>query len=297
MRTIGRTLQVSPPVAGAGLLAMAVLLAAPLARRYGRAPAARFAAASGASIAGQQALVALALRRQVRSGGTGRLSIVDLMTLARGLTAAVLLGLLASGVRDRGGLAGWTGWLSLCGGSIACDWLDGPIARRLGPVTLVATGAHEGPLREAIHRLKYGNEPGLAAELGGLIASRLASDLARGAQVDALVPVRLHRSRERSRGYDQACSLAAVAGALTGVPVRPAIHRLRSGPAQATLGRMERQANVRGVFVGIAAALRGLRVALIDDVATTGATLLDAAAAARACGAREVRAYVVAFEE
>ena len=132
MRTIGRTLQVSPPVAGAGLLAMAVLLAAPLARRYGRAPAARFAAASGTSIAVQQALVALALRRQERSGGSGRLSVVDLMTLTRGLTAAVLLGLLASGVRDRGGLAGWTGWLSLCGGSIACDWLDGPIARRLG---------------------------------------------------------------------------------------------------------------------------------------------------------------------
>ena len=180
---------------------------------------------------------------------------------------------------------------------VTCRDSSDPIARRLGPVTLVATGAHEGPLREAIHRLKYGNEPGLAAELGGLIASRLASDLARGAQVDALVPVRLHRSRERSRGYDQACSLAAVAGSLTGVPVRPAIHRLRSGPAQATLGRMERQANVRGAFVGIAAALRGLRVALIDDVATTGATLLDAAAAARACGAREVRAYVVAFEE
>ena len=152
-------------------------------------------------------------------------------------------------------------------------------------------------MREAIHRLKYGGEPGLAAELGGLIAARLASDLAHGMRVDALVPVRLHRSRERFRGYDQASALAAVAGALTGVPVRAAIHRLRSGPAQATLGRLERQANVRGAFVGIAAALRGLRIALVDDVATTGATLLDAAAAARACGAREVRAYVVAFEE
>jgi len=84
---------------------------------------------------------------------------------------------------------------------------------------------------------------------------------------------------------------------LSGVPVRAAIHRLRAGPAQATLGRLERQANVRGAFVGIADALRGLRVALVDDVATTGATLLDAAAAARACGARDVRAYVVAFEE
>ena len=81
------------------------------------------------------------------------------------------------------------------------------------------------------------------------------------------------------------------------VPLRPAIHRLRSGPAQATLGQLERRSNVKGAFAGIAGSLRGLHVGLVDDVATTGATLLDAAAAARACGARGVRAYVVAFEE
>ena len=63
------------------------------------------------------------------------------------------------------------------------------------------------------------------------------------------------------------------------------------------LGQLERRANVKGAFAGIAGSLRGLQVGLIDDVATTGATLLDAAAAARACGARGVRAYVVAFEE
>jgi phosphatidylglycerophosphate synthase len=54
------------------------------------------------------------------------------MTLSRGLAAAVLVGLVVSGVRDRSGLAGWLGWVSLVYGSIVCDWLDGPIARRLG---------------------------------------------------------------------------------------------------------------------------------------------------------------------
>lgn len=54
------------------------------------------------------------------------------MTLSRGLAAAVLVGLVVSGVRDRSGLAGWLGWISLVYGSIVCDWLDGPIARRLG---------------------------------------------------------------------------------------------------------------------------------------------------------------------
>ena len=180
---------------------------------------------------------------------------------------------------------------------VACRDGSEPIVRRIGALALSAVGAHEGPLREAIHRLKYGNEPGLAAELGTLVAGRIAADLAHGVRLDALVPVRAHPRRERERGYDQAAGLAAVAAASVGVPLRAAVHRLRSGPAQATLGQVERRVNVHGAFAGVAGSLRGLHVALIDDVATTGATLLDAAAAARACGARGVRAYVVAFEE
>jgi predicted amidophosphoribosyltransferase len=180
---------------------------------------------------------------------------------------------------------------------VACRDGSDPIVRRLGALVLTATGAHEGPLREAIHRLKYGNEPGLAAELGALVARCIAADLAAGVRLDALVPVRLHPRRERERGYDQARALAGAAASGSGVPVRAALHRLRPGPAQATLGQLERRANVRGAFAGIADGLRGLHVGLVDDVATTGATLLDASAAARACGARGVRAYVVAFEE
>jgi predicted amidophosphoribosyltransferase len=189
-----------------------------------------------------------------------------------------------------------------CGGPgswycVACRDGSDPIVRRIEALVLTAVGAHEGPLREAIHRLKYGNEPGLAAELGALVAGRIAMDLAHGVPIDALVPVRAHPRRERERGYDQATALAVVAAASAGVPLQSAVHRLRHGPAQATLGRLERRANVHGAFAGVAGSLRGLHVALIDDVATTGATLLDAAAAARACGARGVRAYVVAVEE
>ncbi len=189
-----------------------------------------------------------------------------------------------------------------CGASgswycVTCRDGSDPIRHTIGPLTVTAAGAHEGPLRDAVHRLKYGNEPGLAAELGTLLAARIGADLARGAAVDAIVPVPLHRVRERERGYDQARALAAVAAGVAGLPLCPALHRLRSGPAQATLGQRERQANVRGAFAGIAGSLRGLHVALIDDVTTTGATLLDAAAAVRACGGRSVRAYTVSLEE
>jgi ComF family protein len=166
-----------------------------------------------------------------------------------------------------------------------------------GRLPLRAAGAHAGALRDAVHRLKYGGEPGLADELGALVALELARDLARGVTVDAIVAVPLHRPRAISRGYDQAALLAGAVAARAGLPLRPALHRIRGGRPQVSLDRVARAANVRGAFVAEAGSLRGLSVALVDDVATTGATLADAATAARAGGARRLRAYVVAVEE
>jgi predicted amidophosphoribosyltransferase len=100
-----------------------------------------------------------------------------------------------------------------------------------------------------------------------------------------------------TRGYDQARRLAEVAAAHTAVPARRALHRLRASIPQVDLDRAARRRNVHRAFVAEAASLRGLVVALVDDVATTGATLADAAAAARAAGARRVRGYVVAVDE
>jgi phosphatidylglycerophosphate synthase len=102
-------------------------------RRYGDAAARRFRVGLLAALVVQQSFVEFALRH---SGSRGRvrhtLTLVDVMTLSRGWAAALLAGLTASGVRDRRGPAGWTGWLALLYGAILCDWLDGPIARHLG---------------------------------------------------------------------------------------------------------------------------------------------------------------------
>ena len=179
---------------------------------------------------------------------------------------------------------------------VPCRLQCEPVAHN-GRLAIRAAGAHAGPLRAAIRRLKYGGEPGLAEELGELVALELARDLARGVTIDAVLPVPLHRSRVAARGYDQALLLAHAVAANTGLPLRPALHRIRGGSPQVELDRVARAANIRGAFVAEAGSLRGLRVALVDDVATTGATLMDAAAAARAAGARMVRAYVVATEE
>ena len=172
-----------------------------------------------------------------------------------------------------------------------------PLSRRLPGLRLRAAGAYAGPLRDAIHRLKYRGERGLAHELGGLVAAQLVRDLARGGAHDAVVPVSLHPARAKERGYDQAMLLSEVIADAAGLPLLGALHRVRAGAAQVSLDRAARLRNVAGAFVARAGALAGLRVVLVDDVATTGATLRAAAAAARAAGATAIGAYVVAVDE
>ncbi len=171
----------------------------------------------------------------------------------------------------------------------ACD----PLARG----RLQAAGSYGGPLARAIRRFKYEGERGLAAELGALVALRVAADIARGRVLDVVVPAVLHERRARERGYDQAHLLAAVVAERCGLPLRAPLRRVRPSRPQVELDRTARAENVRGAFVAVAGALRGLRVALVDDVATTGATLSAAAGALRAAGARDVRMYVVALDE
>lgn len=174
----------------------------------------------------------------------------------------------------------------------ACD----PVQRSGGRLT--AAGTYGGPLRRAIHRFKYDGERALASELGALVAERVAADLARGQVLDVVVPAVLHVERIRQRGYDQAALLAAEVAARCALPLRAPLRRVRASRPQVDLDRAEREANLRGAFVaGVDQSLRGLRVALVDDVATTGATLAAATGALRAAGAREVRGYVIALDE
>lgn len=181
----------------------------------------------------------------------------------------------------------------------AGSWLCLSCRELCDPVTqgrLHAAGTYGGALREAIHRFKYGGERALADELGALVAACVAVDLARGIALDCVVPAVLHLERARTRGYDQAGLLAAVVAERTGLPLSVPLRRVRSVRPQVELDRAARAENVRGAFIAEAGALRGARVALVDDVATTGATLAAASGALRAAGARDVRTYVVALD-
>jgi ComF family protein len=152
-----------------------------------------------------------------------------------------------------------------------------------------AVGLYDGTLRAIIHAFKYGGRRSLARPLAELMRTR-GADVLEGAA--AVVPVPLHVSRRRERGFNQAADLARHLH----LPVVAALKRTRATAAQAELPAARRHGNVRGAFAATrrAAALAGEVVLLVDDVSTTGATLDACARALKAAGVREVRALTAA---
>ncbi len=157
-----------------------------------------------------------------------------------------------------------------------------------------------GPVRAALHQLKYAGERRLARPLGEALARRW-DRVGQGATV--VVPVPVHAVRERQRGYDQAALIADVAAAALGLPCVRALERARATVAQFELGRDERSANVSGAFrvrpkdrAATPTDIADRWIVLVDDVVTTGSTLAACAIALEAAGARAVSAITVARE-
>jgi len=151
-----------------------------------------------------------------------------------------------------------------------------------------------GVTRRAVHRLKYSGERRLAAPLGQAVADRWR---VAGAGGDVLVPVPASADRVRERGYDQAVLIARVAGRHLQLPVVEAVRRAHDTAAQFDLDRADRNANVQGAFDVVAAdQIRDRWVVLVDDIATTGATLAACAEALLRAGATAVSAVAVARE-
>ena len=179
---------------------------------------------------------------------------------------------------------------------------ESPAAELCGPCRLHpprftysrSAALYEGPVREALHALKFSGKTALAAPLGDLLLTACAAGLP--AAPDLVVPVPLHRARERERGFNQAVLLGRRLARGLAVPFGGrALRRVRSTRPQAELSAVERRANVRGAFmVRPAAALRGRHVLLVDDVLTTGATVSECAQVVLAAGAASVGVLTVA---
>ncbi len=146
------------------------------------------------------------------------------------------------------------------------------------------------PLDRLLPRFKFHGD--LAA--GRLVAGLMAEALADAARPDALVPVPLHPSRLRQRGYDQALELARPLGRALGLPLRcDLLRRVRATPAQSELDAASRRHNVRSAFA-VAPGPLPRHVALVDDVMTTGATLAECSRALHRAGVARVDAWVAA---
>lgn len=165
-------------------------------------------------------------------------------------------------------------------------------------------GLYTGKLRQAVLRVKFSRDERLGARLGELLATTWDS-LPQATEFDSplLVPVPLHPSRRRERGFNQSELLAAGlaralerrrAGAAPQV-AKDGLRRKRATPPQTGLSVAARRENLRGAFAVIKPdAIRGRMIVLVDDVMTTGATLSACARALKSAGAAQVLGLALA---
>ena len=148
----------------------------------------------------------------------------------------------------------------------------------------------EEPAKQLIHRLKYEGWTALARPMGDWMAAvRLPDDVSR--ETRFVVPVPTTASRLRERGYNQAELLAERVAAARGLPLRRVLVRAEGAGTQTTLQPAARRANVARAF-GVPAKVRTeiaqAQLLLVDDVLTTGATVLECAGALADAGARAI---------
>jgi len=161
-----------------------------------------------------------------------------------------------------------------------------PVTQSLSPL------AYRYPVASLIHRYKYGRQLALAAPLGYLLGEYVRARIDTPPAV--IVPVPLHVCRLRARGFNPSLELAREVGRRLSIPVDSrSTRRVINTASQAGLSARARRHNVRGAF-RITRPIAAKHVALVDDVMTTGHTLMELARALRRAGVERVDAWVLA---
>jgi len=153
-----------------------------------------------------------------------------------------------------------------------------------------SAAVYDGVLREAIKRFKFKKRRGLAEPLGILLVRYLSrTPELKVDEMEAIVPVPLHRQRERQRGFNQVDLLARIVSKYFEVPVISALARVRRTAPQFDLPREARRANIKGAFKVVEPkAIYNRKVILLDDIYTTGSTVAECSRALQTAGARRV---------
>ncbi len=151
------------------------------------------------------------------------------------------------------------------------------------------------PLRQVVHRFKYGRQASLGTPLGRLVA-RACRPWFRASYLNLIVPVPLHPRRLRWRGFNQSVLLGREVGRAWGIPLDPFVLTRRTETVpQSTLTLKERRPNVNGAFsVAPRRTVEKMRLLLVDDVYTSGATVNECARVLLRSGAREVQVLTLA---
>jgi len=161
-------------------------------------------------------------------------------------------------------------------------------------VLAMAAFSHGGQLRKALERLKYAGAGRVAAPIAESALPALRQLIAVSGPA-VLVPVPIHPTRLRQRGYNQATLIATSLGAATSLPVRELLLRVRETTKQHRLDRAARLRNLQDAFVPADESHAG-PVIVVDDILTTSATLEACAGALRHSGSHEVYGFAIARE-
>lgn len=174
----------------------------------------------------------------------------------------------------------------LCG---ACIASPPPFKRTLSPLL------YREPVNHFVHALKFHERLVYGRLLADLMARHIRTCDAPWPRL--LVPVPLHPRRLRSRGFNQVAVIAGHLGRQLRIPVLPhAVRRVRWVPQQAGLPARKRRQNVRNSFA-VTRVPEGCRVAVVDDVMTTGSTVREMARVLRAAGVEEIEVWCAARAE
>jgi ComF family protein len=164
-----------------------------------------------------------------------------------------------------------------------------------GPAPLLASYApyeYDHPIDHLVHALKYRGELAVGRVLGTLLGGAVARQGIAGA-VDVVIPVPLHPARHAERSFNQSAELANWTARALHLPCAMELAtRQRATLPQVGLHRAERRGNLAGAFAA-RSDVRGLRIAVIDDVTTTGSTIAELGRVLCAAGAASVMAWCV----